>query len=555
MSYSMAEQSSTSTATIRRRFAFFSRYISWIIASPIALLTLIPLVVVLSSFLNPQTEIWSHLANYVLPQLLVNTFWLLIGVAVGVTVVGVSLGWLTAVCEFPGWKIFRWALLLPMALPAYVMAFVWLGLFDITGTVPTWLRSVFGWQLSLPMRSRGGVILVMVLAFYPYVYLTARTAFQGQGRRLVEAAQSLGISPAKAFWRVALPLARPAIIAGLLLALMETLADFGTVSMFNYDTFTTAIYKSWFALFSLSAASQLAALLIIVVLIAALLESQMRANKHFAESARSQSKANRITLQGLNAWLATLWCALIFLLAFIVPIVPIAIWAVQSMGQDLDARYWSFAGHTLWLATSGTLLIVILAVLLGYAQRLESGLFMRLLSRIATLGYAVPGTVLAVGVFIPVAFLDNLWIDLNQWLLQRETTQILQGSILVMLLGYCARFLAVSFAPVENGLQNISRSIDEAAQSLGISGIQRLRRIHIPMLRTSLLTAATLCFVDIMKELPITLMTRPFGWDTLAVRVFEMTSEGEWHRAALPALLIVLVGLLPVIFLNRRSDT
>jgi iron(III) transport system permease protein len=557
MNLPSANSMQTMTATRSnqsRRFALSGKHYSWLIAAPIALLTIIPLLVLISSIFNPQTEIWTHLAEYVLPQLLLNTFWLVIGVAVGVTVLGVSLAWLTAVCEFPGWKIFRWALLLPMALPAYVMAFVWLGLFDITGIVPLWCRDVFGWQWTVPVRSRGGVIWVMVLAFYPYVYLTARSAFQNQGRRLIEAAQSLGISPAKAFWRVALPLAKPGIMAGLLLAIMETLADFGTVAIFNYDTFTTAIYQSWFSLYSLPAASQLAALLIVFVLFVALLESQFRSNKNLAESARSPTKANRIVLRGASAWLASIWCGLIFVLAFVVPMVPIVWWAFDAVSQDLDARYWAFAGHSLLLASLGTCLIITLAILLAYAQRMQPTFAMRLLSRVATLGYALPGTVLAVGVFIPVAYLDNVWIDLNQWLWHREASQIFQGSVLVMLLGYCARFLAVSYAPIETGLQQISRSMDEAAQSLGVAGIRRLRLVHIPMLRASLLAGAALCFVDIMKELPITLMTRPFAWDTLAVRVFEMTSEGEWQRAALPALLIVLVGLLPVIFLNRRES-
>ena len=530
--------------------SFFSgRLAPWLAVLPIALITAIPVLVVLSSLADPNQEIWEHLWQFVLPELLVNTLWLVLGVGLGVTLLGVSLAWLTAACDFPGRRFFSWALLLPLALPAYVTAFVWLGLFDFTGPLPTWLREEYGLVKLPPIRSRGGVILVMTLALYPYVYLTARAAFQGQGRRLLEAAQSLGLNRFQAFWRVALPMARPGIMAGLLLAIMETLADFGTVSVFNYNTFTTAIYKAWFSLFSLPAASQLASILIFFVFVVALLEYQLRANRSYAASTRSAAAPTRIRLAGWHGALASAWSALVFGLAFALPVWQILDWASGIFATDLDARYLEFAWHSLLLSGLGAALVGALALILGYAQRLHPTGAMRITARLATLGYALPGAVLAVGIFIPVAWLDNQLID---WL--HLDGQILGGTLAVMLLAYCARFLAVSFGPVESGLGRISRSVDEAAQSLGVVGARRLWSIHIPMLRVSILTAAALTFVDIMKELPITLMTRPFGWDTLAVRVFEMTSEGEWERAALPAAAIALVGLLPVFFLIRNTE-
>lgn len=518
-------------------------------AAFIALITLIPVIVLASHLLHPDQSIWEHLWQYVLPELLVNTAWLVLGVGLGVTVLGVSLAWLTSVCDYPGRRFFTWALLLPLALPAYVTAFVWLGLLDFTGPLATWLREAHGLFWVPHIRTRAGVILVMVLALYPYVYLTARAAFQNQGQRLTEAAQSLGLSRWQAFWRVALPMARPGIMAGLLLAIMETLADFGTVSVFNYNTFTTAIYKSWFSLFSLPSAAQLASMLIFFVFVAALLENHLRARRSYAASAKSGQTADRIRLQGAHAWLASAWSSLVFCLAFAVPVWQLLRWTANVFEQDFDSRYLEFAWHSVLLSGFGALLVAGLALALGYAQRLAPSLRMRVTTRLATLGYALPGAVLAVGIYIPVAWLDNQLIDS----LGLEG-QVLGGTLVVMLLAYCARFLAVGFGPVESGLARITPAVDEAAQSLGVIGWRRLRQIHLPMLRVSLFTALALSFVDIMKELPITLMTRPFGWDTLAVRVFEMTSEGEWERAALPSIAIALVGLLPVIYLIRNTD-
>jgi len=526
----------------------------WATAIGLALLTLIPVGVVASAMLHPDQAIWDHLWKFVLPELLVNTVWLALGVSMGVTVIGTGMAWLTAACEFPGRRFFSWALLLPLALPAYVTAFVWIGLLDFTGVLPTWLRETWGIMGLPPIRSRGGVILVMVLALYPYVYLTARTAFQGQGRRLLEAAQTLGISRRRAFFKVALPMARPGIVAGLTLALMETLADFGTVAVFNYNTFTTAIYKAWFSMFSLPAASQLATILIFFVLALVLIEQFSRTSRSYATSARGGGGARRLRLTGVHAVIATGCAGLVFLLAFAVPMLQLLAWTRNVIATDLDARYLDFAWYSLLLAGFGAALVVSLALALGYAQRLRPTPPMQFTARLATIGYALPGAVLAVGFYIPVAGLDNLLIDAWREGTGQEIGQIFGGTLAVMLLAYCARFLAVGFGPVETGLARITRTVDEAAQVLGSTGLKRLATIHLPMLRGPLLTAAALAFVDIMKELPITLMTRPFGWDTLATRVFEMTSEGEWERAAMPAVAICLVGLLPVIFLVKHSD-
>ena len=528
---------------------------SHVAAALIASLTLVPLLVLLAQFLVPQPEIWSHLREWVLPRVLANTFWLLLGVMAGVLALGIPLAWLTAVCEFPGRRVFRWALLLPLAMPAYVLAFVHVGLWDYTGPIQTLLRALFGDSLQLPsVRSRLGVIVVMSCAFYPYVYLLARSAFLTQGRRALEVAASLGLSPWQGFWRVALPLARPALVAGATLALMETLADFGTVSVFNYDTFTTAIYQSWFALYSLPAAAQLASLLTVTVLLLMLAERRLRAERRYGNSTRASAPLPRMRLRGARAWLATGFCLLVLLLAFLVPLAQLLFWAVERWSDDIDLRLLGFTGRSLLLSLLAALLVTAVALLLAYLQRLQRDRIMHTLARLGTLGYAIPGTVLAVGFFLPLAWLDNQLIALAH-AFGGEGHALLRGGLLTMLLAYLVRFLAVAHEPLDSGLARISLYQDDAARSLGYTGWRLLRTVHLPQLKPALLTALLMVFVDVMKEMPITLMTRPFGWDTLAVRVFEMTSEGQWDRAALPAVAIVLAGLLPVWLLIRQSET
>jgi len=531
----------------------WSRPSGWMLfAMGVAALVLVPVAVTFSAFAHVEGDILAHLTEFVLPELLANTGWLVLGVGIGVSVLGVSLAWLVAMCEFPGRRLFDWALLLPLALPAYVTAFVAIGLLDFTGPLQTALREAFG-PMKLPeIRSRGGVILVMTLALYPYVYLIARNAFATQGAIALEAAQSLGLSRRQGFFRVALPMARPWIAAGLMLALMETLADFGTMAIFNYDTFTTAIYKAWYSLFSLPAAAQLASILILFVLVAVVFEQRSRMQMRYGTVGRSTA-SRRIKLSPLLAGLSLLYAGGVLAVAFIIPVSQLALWARDVMANDLDSRYWAFAWHSLLLASMGALMVVAVALLLAYAGRQRPGQAMVWIQRLATIGYAFPGAVLAVGLFIPVAWLDNLLIDTGRDWFGFEGSEIIKGTLLVMLLAYLVRFLAVGFGPIDSGLHRITRNVDEAARNLGTGAAGLLTRVHLPMLRASLLTAAALAFVDIMKEMPITLMTRPFGWDTLAVRVFEMTSEGEWERAALPSLAIVIAGIIPIILLSWRG--
>jgi iron(III) transport system permease protein len=516
---------------------------------------LAPLLVIIAAIATPEVAVWAHLSRYVLPEVLANTLMLVVGVALVGGTVGTGLAWLTAMCDFPGRRFFDWALLLPLAIPGYVLAFVAVGFLDYAGPFQSWLREAFGTSRWVPpIRSPGGVILVLSLSLYPYVYLLARGAFLTQGRRALEAAQTLGYGRTSAAWRVALPMARPWIAAGVALVCMETLADFGAVAVFNFNTFTTAIYRAWFGMFSVHAALELAAVLMLFVLAALILERRARAGAHFASPRDVSRESPRLQLQGASRWLAAGAAFAVLALAFILPLVQLLWWTIARAATDLDSRYWGFIGRSLLLAASAAAVIVAAGLLLAYVLRRQPSRFVRGVVRVATMGYAVPGTVLAVGILVPLVTLNNAVQGLlDSWFGASAPHLLLQGTLAAVLLAYLARFLAVGFNPVESGLQRVTRNIDEASISLGVAGFALVRSVHVPLLRTSLATAATLVFVDVMKEMPITLITRPFGWDTLAVRVFEMTSEGEWERAALPAVAIVLVGLIPAALLTRRG--
>ena len=519
-----------------------------------AILVALPMVAVLAAIVHGATgadpALWAHLTEHVLARVVANTAVLVVGVVVIAVALGTSLAWLTAACEFPGRGFFAWALYLPMAVPAYVLAFVAVATLDYAGAVPTAMRAWFGADFAVPpIRSTVGVIAVLGFASYPYVYLMARGAFLTHGARVLEAAQSLGYGPWAGLVRVAIPLARPWLAGGAALVAMETLADFGAVSVFNYDTFTTAIYKAWYGLFSVETALALALLLLGFVAIALAAEQLARGRgRHTAADSGTRAPV-RLALTGARGWLAFTFAVAVFAAGFLLPGIALVRWALEVAPIDLDARYVTYILRTLSLAGMAAVACLVLALALGYANRLSKGIAAHAAARVATLGYAIPGTVLAVGVVTVLGGLDEAFRTLaggeGLWL---------QGTVLALLLGYVARFLAVAYGPVLGGFARIRPSLEEAARSLGLAPREILARLHLPLLGAGVGTALLLVFVDVMKEMPITLMTRPFGWDTLAVRVFEMTAEGEWQRAALPALAIMVAGLLPVVLLTWRME-
>lgn len=524
-------------------------------AGAIAATVALPVAVVLASWRDPALDVWLHLWSTQLAELIVNTLLLVAGVGLGTLVLGTTLGWLVAGYRFPGRAVFEWALVLPLALPAYVIGFTFLGLFDFAGPVQSAVRRTLGEAVTLPEpRSTAGVMLVMVLVFYPYVYLLARAAFREHGLTLLEAARSLGRSRRGAFFGVVLPMARPSLVAGVALAMMEALADFGTVSTFGYRTLTEAIYRVWNGMFDRAAASQLASLLLFFALALLLLERGLRGRRRFVQRQRPGPGVRPVTLTGMRGMLAAMTCAAVVGFGFVLPVAQLLWWAPEAVGRSPDLT--RVAVSSFLLSGAAAALIAALAVMLAYAGRLHPSRLVRVAVHSASLGYAVPGAVIAVGVLAPVAALDRLVAGVAESVLGRPTGLLLTGSAVGVLFAYVVRFLAVGLQTVDASLVKIPPTFDEAARTLGAGSGERLRRIHLPIMRGGVLTAMLLVWVETLKELPATLLLRPLGLKTLAIEVWELTSESLWADAALPALAIVLVGLLPLVVTTRlMSDS
>ncbi|MBD2021292.1 iron ABC transporter permease [Leptolyngbya sp. FACHB-36] len=536
------------------------------LVTAIALVLAIPVLTVLSSVFANAGEVWSHLASTVLPTYITNSLWLMLGVGVGVTVIGTGTAWLVTMCRFPGSGLLEWGLLLPLAAPAYILAYTYTELLEFYGPVQTALRTTFGWESVSDywfpnVRSLGGAVVMLTLVLYPYVYLLARSAFLTQSVCTLEASRSLGCGPWRSFFRVALPLARPAIAAGLSLALMETLNDYATVQFFSVDTFTTGIYRTWFGMGERLAASQLAACLLGFVLVLVLLEQWSRGQARYYQPKRYQELPTH-RLRGARAIAAWIVCGLPIVLGLLLPaglLVQMMLSPTTSDSSDDFAsaanpndRLWEFASNSLILALLTAAIAVVIAVILAYGRRLRPNFGMRLATQTAALGYAVPGSVIAVGTLFPLGGLDNA---IDAWMKSTfgiATGLLLSGTIMALVFAYLVRFLAVSFNSIDASLVGIKPSLDDAARSLGLGTTQTLLRIHAPLLGSGLFTAAVLVFVDVMKELPATLIVRPFNFDTLAVRVYNLASDERLAEAAAPALAIVLVGLLPVILLSMQ---
>lgn len=522
----------------------------------IAGLVVLPVLSVFYLALFPTDNIWRHLYDTVLFRYIETTLLLLAGVGLLSFLIGVTTAWLVTLCRFPGRRVFEWALLLPFAVPAYVIAFIYTDMLEFAGPLQGALRDLFGWQTSRDywfpdIRSMGGAILLMSLVLYPYIYLMARAAFMEQGSNVLAASRTLGCTPWQSFYRVSLPLARPAIAVGLALTLMETLNDFGTVDYFAIRTLSLGVYDTWLNMGNLGGAAQIASMMLVFVVVLVTLERIGRARqRHFGQGKPNQDSA-LYTLAGPKAWLAFLACALPLVLGFVVPAFQLASYALGNFSGYWTDDFIAISWNSLFLATAAALVTVVIGTLLAYGRRLHPNRSVRTFVSLSKLGYAMPGTVLAIGVLIPLATFDNTIDAFLRARFNVSSGLLLSGTVFALIFAYSVRFLAVAAGAIESSLDKVTPSMDKAARSLGLNSLETLRRVHLPLIRPGLLTGALVVFVDTMKELPATLMLRPFNFDTLATYVYQYASDEQIEVAAMGALMIVLVGLLPVIMLSR----
>jgi iron(III) transport system permease protein len=521
----------------------------------VAAVVALPLLGIASSLFSDQGELWRHLAETQLRDIFANTIVLLIGVGLGTIVIGTGTAWLVTMCRFPGSRMLQWALLLPLVMPTYIIGYAYADLLTFAGPLQSALRAAMGWSRGdywFPnFGSSQGVALLFALVLYPYVYLAARAAFLAQSQSLLEASRILGNGPWRTFLRIGLPLARPAIAAGTALALLETLADFGTVQYYGIHTFTTAIYRTWYGMGNREGAAQISMVLILIAIALVAVEYRSRGRARFTIASNLRYVAEPVQLPLIAGLASFAACALPILLGFVVPTAHLAQLALSSGVLVTDRQFIGDALNSLILATVAAAIIVGLAVFLSYAGRLVRRRLLHRTIAFASLGYAIPGAVIAVGVLLPLALADRGLDLLSRQVLGVPTGLLLSGTAFALVVAYTVRFLAVGMANVAPGLAAIDPAMDASARILGGRPRDVLWRIHLPMLRVPALTAGIVAFVEVLKELPATLLIRPFNFDTLAIGVYRFASDERLAQAAVGSILIVTVSLAPVILLSR----
>ena len=523
----------------------------WVVSTLIiSLLVVLPLMVITPSLFVRGDEVWEHILHRLVPGYVLNTVILMIGVGLLTTIFGLGAAWLVTMYQFPGRRIFQWALILPIAIPAYISGFTWAGILDYTSPVYVFFRNSFGVDtgpyLFFNILSLPGAIIILSLSLYPYVYLITRAYFLRQSTILFEASASLGRKPLATFFKVVLPLSRPALVAGVSLVLMEVLNEYGLVRYFGVDTFTTGIFTAWFAFGSPASAMKLSTYLMMIVFGLILLERYQRRQKRYDLIGSNYRPVKPRHMSAVASTLAILFCMIPLAAGFVIPATMLGYWSLQTAGQVIDFRFWELLRNSFLLASTASLLVACIALLIAFTSRTFPGMFVRLLARTSTIGYAIPGAVVAIGIMVFI-----LWMEQQSQTWLPGTQVVLTGSIGILVFAYIVRFMAVGYNPIESGMARISTSLDEAARSLGHSNWRNLWHINIPLLKGSLVSAVLLVFIDVLKELPITLILRPFNFDTLAIRAFEYASDERIAEAAPAALIIILVGLIPVFLLNR----
>lgn len=537
----------------QRLLTYFDLWTIGVLA--VAALIAIPLLTVVYMAFSPSDDIWEHLIDTVLIKYVKTTLLLMLGVGFGTAIIGTTCAWLVTMCRFPGRNFFNWAMLLPLAVPAYVLAFVVTDQLEYAGTIQVAMRDLFGWQSRQDywfpeIRSLPGAILVMTLVLYPYVYLLARAAFLEQSVCVLDVSRTLGNGPWKTFFKVALPLARPAIVIGLTLALMEALNDLGTVEFFAVNTFTSGIYDVWLNMNSRSGAAQLASVLMVFVLTLIVLERSARQGQRYHHTSNKYSALPSYRLRGGKALAAFLACALPLGFGFLLPASVLVSYSTRFYQETLAANYFQYVTNSLTLSAIAAIGSVMIGLFMAYGVRINGSIVVRMATRFASIGYAVPGTILAIGIIIPLGAFDNTVDGIMKSTFGVSSGLLISGTIVAIIYGYTARFLALSYGTMEASLGKITHNMDGASRTLGLSPGATLRRVHLPLVRGSLVTAGLLVFVDCMKELPLTIILRPFNYDTLATFVFQYASDELLEESALGALTIVGVGIVPVILLS-----
>lgn len=519
----------------------------------VALIAL-PLIIIAFYLLNPSGGSWVGQLSTIRGEAITNSIILVIGVGALALLFGVSTAWVVSNYNFPGRRFFSWGLILPLTIPSYIAAFTYAGIFDYTGPVQRFFRYAFGAEtaqgLYIDVMTMGWLIVLLAAVLYPYVYVSSKAAFSMQTTNFIEASRSLGLSRTKTFLKVALPMARPAIFGGLFLVVMEVLNDYGAMDYYGIPTFTTEIFRHWFGRNDLDGAIRLAGILLVVVFILISTERWQRGRAKFSESSKPRP-LERTKLRGSKALFAFSICALPFLIGFAIPVAQLLSWVIDTAGEVMNTKFFILAWNSCLLAFIAVCCIVGVAILIVYAKRLNHGRIGKLLSRVAVIGYSIPGAIIAIGVLVPALFLNRSVVEFFNDTLGVSGKFVLTQTVIVVIFAYIVRFLAVAFNPVDAGFEKAGKNLDEASRSLGASPLRSLFKIHFPLLKPAIIGAAILVFVDILKELPLTLILRPVNFNTLATEAFNLAKEEQVAEAANSALVIIVVGIIPIFLLNR----
>ena len=517
----------------------------------ILLLVLTPILTILIKLFETPGEHWGHIASNLLPSYFSNTFILLGGVALCTFIIGVGVAWLVSIYDFPGRKYFEWLLILPLAFPSYMMGYSYVGILEYTGPLQAFLRNSLGMQFKGPIidiMNMPGAIFIMSISLFPYVYVICRSSFLRQSHQMQEAALLLGSSRMRMFTKIALPMARPAVAGGIALAGMEVLNDYGTVKYFGVDTFTSGIFRAWFSFGDINTAIYLSAILTLIVLVLIWLENIQRGSRVWTSQSSDNKPVRRIETKFKSSrWIYTAICSLVLLISFILPLMQLFYWVSLTWRKVINSEFIILIVRSFSLAIGSAIAIAILAIILLYAVRLSPLKWTRYIARTASLGYAIPGAVIAVGVMIPMMKLDRFII----WLSSNQSGMILSGTLIILVVAYIVRFMAVGYNAIDAGFQKTGPYVNEVARSLGASSFRTLWKIDIPLIKNSIAGAILLAFVDILKELPLTLILRPFNFHTLATKAFDMATNEMIAESANASLIVVLTGVVPIILLNN----